>query len=158
MGHNDEARYKELEEAKRNGVGGALWDGHDFRQIFGGGGHVAIEAKRMNDRYSPYSGFHFHNFFANAKQIRFKYGTYGHANQNASWKPLREIAENLAMMHQCVMNTHGMPNQKWAPAEGGFDWFRPNVPIYFMDAEYRVRRHNFIRDAVAADDAQFSKK
>jgi len=158
-GQNDQDRHLEMEAVEKligHRRGGALFDAFDFRQIFGGGGAVTVGQRRIQG-YSPYSGFHFHNFFANADQIRFKYRTYGHSDKKAAWKPLRDIAENLAMMHQCVMNTNGIPNQKWVPAAGGFDWFKPNVPIYFQDAEYRARRHTFIREFVSDDDKESTK-
>lgn len=112
----------------------------------------------MNEFYIPYSGFHFHNFFATSDQLRFKYQTYGHPDKEAASKPLYERHSNVAAMYQCLLNTNKLlKDQKFIPDEGGFDWFKPFVPIYFQDPDCRMKRHIFMRDVLQADEEERKK-
>lgn len=129
-----------------------LWNAADFRRTCGGN-MVGLDTNAFPE-YSQYTGYHFHNFFAHADAIRFKYRTYGHENVNAYTTRLEEMNNALQMMYRCVMKLTDAPDQKWKRVKGGFDAIQPQLPIYFQDADYRYRRHELMRQVVVADDVK----
>ena len=58
-----------------------LWFANDIRAEAGG---------RMISKGIYPSGYHFHNFFTSAREIEFKYLTYGHPEPDATKKPFWE--------------------------------------------------------------------
>jgi hypothetical protein len=100
----------------------------------------------------PHTGYHFHNFFTNFNTTRFKYLTYGHATEDALYKPISLLSNDLQMMYRCVNNLTDTPKQKWKRIEGGYRMADPFLPIYFHDADYRQRRHEHVRTMTVIDD------
>jgi Glycosyltransferase family 17 len=108
--------------------------------------------------YDKYTAFHVHNFFAHLDHVRFKYRTYGHANPDAHHKPIYELSDDLHLMYACVLNHSQYQNvtretslPMFHRVRGGFKQARPFLPLYFYDADYRRRRHAYVRDLVQAD-------
>jgi len=133
-----------------------LWNAADFRRTCGGS-MVSLNTTAF-PRHSAYTAFHFHNFFTGADSIRFKYRTYGHPNAQAYTKRLEDMNNALKMMTRCVMNLADEPSQKWKRVAGGYNVSLPQLPIYFQDADYRQRRHHFMREIVTGDDKSLAAK
>lgn len=59
-------------------------------------------------------------------------------------------------MYRCVMNIPDDPDQKWRRIVGGINSskFRPPLPIYFHDVEYRQERHAWVQDQIRRDDEE----
>jgi hypothetical protein len=133
-----------------------LLNAADFRRLCGGR-MVGLNTREFPE-YGPYTGYHFHNFFANADAIRFKYRTYGHVDANAYTKRLEKMNNALQMMYRCVMNLTESRGQKWKRVKGGFGAIQPQLPVYFHDADYRYRRHEFMRQVMTADDKALAKR
>lgn len=161
----------ELEDQRVNNTY-SLWNAADFRRACGGY-MVSIKDKHrsyswMNDasnddnskqheepknvKLDVHTGYHFHNFFSQFKSIRFKYSTYGHADQRANTKPIHEMSNDLNMMYQCIKDNTPASNQFWKHIMGGYDAVQPFYPIYFQDSDYRRRRHQFVQQMVQEDE------
>jgi Glycosyltransferase family 17 len=152
-----------------------LWSAADFRRTCGGSqlqlmsspngdttAHINNEPPQIQRRPPPpfdmYTAFHVHNFFAHLDHVRFKYRTYGHANPDAHRKPIFELSDDLQLMYACVLNHSQYQNvtrdtslPMFERVRGGFAQARPFLPLYFYDADYRKRRHAYVRDLVLAD-------
>lgn len=130
-----------------------LYDASDFRRTCAG--HFAIlNPEEPQSKYGRYTGFHFHNFFADANAIRFKYRTFGHGVKDAYFKPLGEMSNDLRVMYNCARNITDDQTQKWKRLPGGFNELLLPLPIYFQDAIYREKRHQFIETIVTADEKE----
>jgi len=92
-----------------------------------------------------------------------QYETYGHAVQGAMTKKLENIGDDLKMLKRCVQNWTDAPTssqgksaitetQQWQREVGGMDAVLPPWPIYFMDRQYRQRKHAEIQEKVLQDD------
>ena len=129
------------------------WNANDFRATCGGS---RVRLKTMKKRkwhnrtLSPYTGFHFHNFFANANITRHKYLTYGHPDEEAMKKPLHHLNNDTLMMVRCVKDLPNLQMHHYVP--GGLKNSKPFWPIYFQDPDYRARRHRFVKDMVENDE------
>ena len=134
------------------------WDAADFRRTCGGrqvDTHVRDPAQWHLSRYT---GFHFHNFFTDAASIRFKYSTYGHFNPDAAHMELPRISHDLHLMAHCVKGENDHDEQEWKRVKGGFDALKPQLPIYFQDADYRARRHDFTKQLVIEDEKKRNRE
>ncbi len=94
--HGDYSKYM----TEHGGIGFnnsyPLWSATDFRNQEGG------QMVPMADGASP-TGYHFHNFFNSANDIRVKYHTYGHPLDDAMDKPIWELDTNdLAAAVECA--------------------------------------------------------
>jgi Glycosyltransferase family 17 len=63
--------------AKRNYP---LSNAADFRRLGAGRHSPVIPYLVHTQQYSPYTGFHFHNFFVQSSSVRWKYSSYGHVS------------------------------------------------------------------------------
>jgi Glycosyltransferase family 17 len=132
-----------------------LYNALDLRKI--GGARII---PRSQTGYSHYSGYHFHNFFGtNAGVLRQKYATYGHADMYAKTdinsKRLEDISEDLNLVVRCVKNAPPLKILKKKfhnPVQGGFSVLEPPFPIYFLDPEYRKKRHESLSAMVYDDE------
>ena len=111
-----------------------------------------LQESRTN-YYSQYTGFHFHNFFNQASDLRFKMKTYGHASDKADTASLQSLQDDIQLMVNCVTNRTDPPDAKLRRVEGGFQSAQPFMPIYFQDEQYRQRRHSHVRKMVEEDKA-----
>lgn len=152
-----------------------LYDGADFRRRCGtrirrrkrrddedGGATVSRGGDGSKGIHGLHNAFHFHNWFATVHSIRHKYGTYGHAQKDASHKRVKDFTADTAMMYQCALGrTEKLPNQKHG-YELASDLESKNnsyeeigfVPIYFQDADYVRKRHNYLKYMIFWDETQ----
>ena len=127
-----------------------LYNAADFRNMCGG---KMIRNKATD--LSEYTSFHFHNFFANFNQTRFKYKTYGHPQAGAYTRKLEDIHEDLELVVRCAHNLSTKRNGtkiRERVNEGLIGTPKP-WPIYFHDEDYRKRKAKSLRDEVIADEA-----
>jgi Glycosyltransferase family 17 len=130
-----------------------LWNAADFRRTCGGVLFPLFNrGTQTQQRLDLYTGFHFHNFFAQFNDTRFKYLTFGHADKKAGVKPIEKLSPDLKLMYRCVNNLPEDPEQKYKRVAGGFDGIDPFLPIYFQDDDYRRRRHAYVQEMVEADE------
>lgn len=61
-------------------------------------------------------------------------------------------------MVNCVKNVTDAQDAKRKRVKGGFQALKSFLPIYFQDANYRLRRQAFIRDMVEADEKEFDEQ
>jgi Glycosyltransferase family 17 len=144
---------------KINGSHFPLWSAADFRRQCGGHNY-----KLNATGHAEFSAFHFHNFFPDFNATRRKYGTYAHAVTGADRKRLENIGDDLKMMVRCVQNWTDAPTsgngvniaetQQWQRVVGGIDAALPPWPIYFMDIDYRRRKHQSVQAAVNQDELE----
>ena len=83
-------------------------------------------------------------------------------------KRLEAISDDLKMMVRCAKNWTDAPTsksgesitetQQWQRESGGFEASLPPLPIYFMDPDYRRRRHEVLKVGVEADERQRRKR
>jgi hypothetical protein len=57
-------------------------------------------------------------------------------------------------MYNCARNITDDQTQKWKRLPGGFNELLLPLPIYFQDAIYREKRHQFIETIVTADEKE----
>ena len=120
-----------------------LWHGTDMRS--GAGGRII---KMANG--SP-TGYHFHNFFMNADEVRNKYATYGHARSSAKNLPLWEIHEDLKLAVDCA---HGQREYTLDFNNTGSSV----LPIYYLNDEARDKRHRFWRSIVKEEEERWGNR
>lgn len=141
-----------------------LWSAADFRRQCGGhqykllnthsatGADANTSTTTTANHQGPHTAYHFHNFFANLKATRRKYKTYGHPIDNAMTKRLENIGDDLKLLVRCVKNwtdaptsNHGNPGifetQQWQRDAAGLAAMNKPWPVYFMDPEYRLNKH-----------------
>ncbi len=97
------------------------------------------------------TGFHFHNFFESAKDIHWKYLTYGHAWGGGGDRPIWEIHEDIELGVQCA---HGVKNEKWLEFS---EEKSKNMPIYYMNDQARDARHRHWQSIVEEDRVFFNR-
>ena len=83
--------------------------------------------------------------------MRHKYRTYGHPRTGAMETPLEEIDRNLHFGVLCLKHLPVAEGTRHR-LKGGFDDLKPNVPLYFLDAEYRRRRHQLMKEHLLNDE------
>jgi hypothetical protein len=116
-------------------------------------GGKMVRSKAYNR--AEYTAFHFHNFFANFNQTRFKYKTYGHPQPGAYTRKLEDIHGDLEIVVRCAFN---LPNNRNGTKirERHNDGLKGTLkpwPIYFYDDDYRRRKGESLRNEVTADEA-----
>jgi hypothetical protein len=124
------------------------WNAADFRRTCGG---RMFARKAKAGKHSVYTGYHFHNFFLNFNQTRFKYSTYGHPDKDAIHKDIVDMSRDLKLMYHCIKN---MEDDKDSPKKriiGGYNASLPFHPIYFHDIDYRQRRHAHVQQMIELD-------
>ena len=84
-------------------------------------------------------------------------------------KKLENIGDDLKMLVRCVRNWTDAPisnngktavteTQQWQREVGGLEATLPPWPIYFMDPDYRLRKHMEIQQKVKQDEARRFKR
>ena len=128
---------------------GPLFLPHEIRMQPYAGVRVA-----RNDRWKSPTGFHFHNFFMSANEIRFKYSTYGHVDRAARYQSLRDIdSVDLTLAVQCALGNHTELTEK------SFDRIQGiSRPIYYLNEEVRQARHKSWQDIVTEDEENYRNK
>ena len=127
------------------------WNAADFRRTCSGG-------QEENHKY--HTGYHFHNFFIHMNTTRYKYFSYGHADTDVYQKPIYEMSNDSLMMYNCVNELPDAVDQKWKRSVLDFEneTLDPLVePIYFMDRDYRQRRHEHVHVIVKEDDEMLAQ-
>ncbi|KAL3811360.1 hypothetical protein ACHAXA_000776 [Cyclostephanos tholiformis] len=120
-----------------------LWHGTDMR--LGNGGNMYGGADG-----SP-TGYHFHNFFMSADEVRYKYATYGHANSGAKYLPVWEVSPDVKMAVDCA---HGVRDEAL-----DFNGTGSSVlPIYYLNDEVRNKRHQLWLQIVKAEEEHWSNR
>jgi len=156
QGYGNDCRTERYNQSfeKIEGNHFALWNAADFRTQCGG---RCYEARAPNR--SKYSAFHFHNFFSDFNATRRKYKTYGHPMHNTITGRLEDIEDDLKLTYRCALNLTDAPNtdsfpqkQRYKREVGGLQAGLPPWPIYFMDEEYRERKHKLIQQRVVEDE------
>ena len=139
------------------------WSAADFRRTCSGGQHTflnqsdAEQQQKQQQQSKQHTGYHFHNFFIHMNTTRYKYFSYGHADTEVYQKPLHQLSKDLQLMYNCVNDIPDHIDQKWKRSTLN-DVLNPlEEPIYFMDPEYRQRRHEHVRDMVKADDEMYAQ-
>jgi hypothetical protein len=131
-----------------------LWNAADFRRTCSGGQHTFLNHSTTNphDKSKHHTGYHFHNFFIHMNTTRYKYFSYGHADTEVYQKPIYLMSDDLHMMYKCVNDIPDRVDQKWKRSTLDDELNPLNEPIYFMDSDYRQRRHAHVHAIVKADD------
>ncbi len=107
--------------------------------------------------YDPFTAYHFHNFFTDFDAIRNKHLTFGHPNPDALDKPLEELSWNMMIGISCLKNMSYVRG-RYKSDPGGFEALRRTLPLYFLDKEYRQRRHKLLQDRVRDDEKQLANQ
>lgn len=126
---------------------GPLWLSHEIRTEAGG-----VQAAKNDDWKSP-TAYHFHNFFMSGEEIRFKYSTFGHANEKALVKSLRHIsATDLMLAVMCALGNHtGNTESSFESIQGAAR------PIYYLSKEARLARHSLWQEIVRKDEEKYGQ-
>merc|ERR1712032_629422 len=102
------------------------------------------------------TGYHFHNFFSHAQDIRFKYHTYGHPIHRQRRQPMWEYHEDLQMAFNCANGIY-TSNDKYVKNAVPFDTVQNNSkPIYYLNKENRNRRHSAWQRIVREEQKRFA--
>mmetsp|Transcript_8873 Transcript_8873/g.19164 ORF Transcript_8873/g.19164 Transcript_8873/m.19164 type:complete len:646 (+) Transcript_8873:135-2072(+) len=142
MGYGEEGNYS-LYRAETKGRY-PLWTAEDIRT--GDGDALMI----IKDDWSP-TGYHFHNFFQSAEEIRFKYGTYGHAYEGVNDTPIWEVHKDVDLGVRCALHENKTNGdvESFETAEG------KSRPIYYLNEDFRRRRHAAWRKIVLEEEEAF---
>jgi hypothetical protein len=119
-----------------------LWHGTDMRLGNGGVMYSGTDG-------SP-TGYHFHNFFMSADEVRNKYATYGHARSGARSLPVWEVAEDVKFAVDCA---HGERDQALE-----FNVTGSVLPIYYLNDEVRNERHKLWLEIVKEEEEKWSNR
>jgi hypothetical protein len=76
------------------------WNAADFRRTFGG---CMFERKAKAGKHSVYTGYHFHNFFINFNQTRFKYRPMVILIR-MRYIRIVDMSRDLKLIYHCVKN------------------------------------------------------
>lgn len=136
-----------------------LWKAGDFRMRSGG--------DQISGVNGEHTAFHFHNFFHSISVLRFKYGTYGHAQRDADVKALSVLSDHIEFMIECLKGQED--ETKWEREEEGWIWDQKweqigaltsgFAPIALQEvSEYDVLRHKELQEMVREDEDQFGIK
>jgi len=82
-----------------------LYNSADFRQMF----KVLTQPLW---RFGASHGYHLHNFFDSADQIRFKYAHFGHVHDTAFSVPLGGLNADMSLFVKCAHNISDAENRK----------------------------------------------
>ncbi|CAB9506166.1 expressed unknown protein [Seminavis robusta] len=133
-----------------------LFSAADFRRMCGG---EMIRNKARD--HTEYTAYHFHNFFHDFGQTRFKYKTYGHPHYTAYTSKLEDLNEDLELVYRCLYNMSNADNtttkakiieRRHTREEGGLESTLPNWPVYFHDKDYRRRKYKSLLEGYEADE------
>jgi hypothetical protein len=144
-----------------------LYDGADFRRRCGTRirrrpREVSEGGSNKSSINGRHTAFHFHNWFANVHSIRHKYGTYGHAHQDASEMRVKDLNADTAVMYQCALGRpEWLPNQKYGYQQSSElidgdddDDQEGSIPIFFQDVDYRKKRHDYLKYMIDWDETE----
>lgn len=104
------------------------------------------EVQKETNQPLQYTGYHFHNFFGSAKQVRNKYATYGHPVWGAKELSLPDIHDNLKLAVKCAFGDPG------DYVRGGLKSIVGPVPIAYAQDDSRPKKWvNLWKDIVQND-------
>ena len=123
-----------------------LYDAADFRRmegsvyIFGG------------------AGFHLHNFFNSADEIRFKYAYFGHVHDHAFDVPLGALNADMNLFVKCAHDIDDTGNRKIRLKNGLNILEREyNLPAAFLVDGYVDARHDEMVKLVEEDEKEYGR-
>ena len=125
-----------------------LWMPHEVR--------IEVGGKMLSKSDGSPTGYHFHNFFMSGDQVRHKYATYGHADDNVIGQRLGSRGDDADMQLAlaCARGEESDDNR-----EGSFESISSSVkPIYYLNEAVRRERHDKWQHIVWDDDERFNKK
>ena len=99
------------------------------------------------------TGYHFHNYFESAKEIHWKYLTYGHAHGSGGDRPIWEVHQDIELGVQCA---RGVKNDNWIDFTMGENG-SSNMPIYYLNEKVRNAKHRHWQDIVQEDGEYFNR-
>jgi hypothetical protein len=120
-----------------------LWHGTDMRMGNGGIMYGGTDG-------SP-TGYHFHNFFLSADEVRYKYATYGHAKSEARYLPVWEVSADVKLAVNCA---HGQSDEALDFNETGSSV----LPVYYLNDEVRNKRHQLWLQIVKEEEEHWSNR
>ena len=103
------------------------FNGWDFRRRCGG----RTVSNKESESYSPYSAFHFHIFFSDYHDLRFKYRTYGHPDPHEAEKEPEGLHKDLQLAVRCAKDLADDPDQHFKPCAGRLRERQTIVPDLF---------------------------
>mmetsp|Transcript_37639 Transcript_37639/g.90765 ORF Transcript_37639/g.90765 Transcript_37639/m.90765 type:complete len:555 (-) Transcript_37639:42-1706(-) len=123
-----------------------LWNAADFRRMMSGiyvfGG----------------VGFHLHNFFNSADEIRFKYAYFGHTHKNAFDVPLGALNADMNLFVKCAHDIDDTGNKK-SRLKNGLDILgrEYKLPAAFLIDGYVDARHDEMVKLVEEDEKEYGR-
>jgi hypothetical protein len=137
------------------------WSAADFRRTCSGGNHAFLNQSIVHPNpKKDFTAYHFHNYFIDMNAIRYKYFSYGHPDGNVYTKPITQMSEDIVLMYYCVNDLPDPDGATWKRSTNILNKeLNPlDEPIYFMDKDYRQRRHAHVHSIMKADDEMFEQK
>ena len=127
-----------------------LWLPDEIRIEVGGGNPVS-----KNDEWKSPTAYHFHNFFMSVEEIRHKYLTFGHPDNQAFEKSLRDLhgSGDLMLAVTCAEGNHTKEAERSFESVPG-----TSKPIYYLEEDTRRHRHNLWVDMVKKEAERVAAK
>ncbi|KAL7525858.1 LOW QUALITY PROTEIN: hypothetical protein ACHAWF_001534 [Thalassiosira exigua] len=123
-----------------------LYNGADFRRTGG----------RLYGGWELHAGYHFHNFFPDARALRNKYFTYGHPVGEAMRMNLSEIHEDIKSLVYCGLNLTEEPGTQYPLIEWDLSSIKDGpVPLAFKVPGYVDARMEELREILETDGVLF---
>jgi hypothetical protein len=123
-----------------------LWNAADFRRMITG---IYVKGG---------VGFHLHNFFNSADEIRFKYAYFGHVHKNAYNDPLGALNADMSMFVKCAHDIDDTGNRK-TRLENGLGILEQHfkLPAAFQVDGYMDARHDEMVKLVEEDEKEYGR-
>jgi hypothetical protein len=145
-GYGEKFDYSKIPNGNENGLFG-LYNAADFR--------------RMQSSASIFGGvgYHLHNFFDSADNIRFKYAYYGHVHKHAYTAPLGAMNADMNVLVKCAHNISDEGNRKQRFKNGlqFLEHSHSPLPIAFHIKGYVDARHRELIDLVENDEVEYGR-
>ena len=103
-----------------------------------------VRVTKKDDCKSP-SAYHFHDFLMSGEEIRFKYSTFGHADEKAYEKSLRHISARDLPNAGCLCALSNHTKESESSFESILGTSRS---IYYLNEEVLHARHSVWQDIV----------
>ncbi|KAL3919996.1 MAG: hypothetical protein SGILL_003478 [Bacillariaceae sp.] len=151
-----------------------LWSANDFRTVPVStvmANYQEGHRRRRSTKAAFGVAYHLHNWFTDLSVLRNKYATYGHPVADAKRIKLHDIDVDLDIMLRClhgvantnhggiVANNHSQHDNRWYVHDGNVTQFWLNhggpKPLYFMNQTWSQKRHEWLKDIVAQDEAMY---
>lgn len=124
-----------------------LWNAADFRRLVAG--TFVLRG----------AGFHLHNFFHSAEEIRFKYASYGHADPYRAYKyPLGALNADMNLLVKCAHDIDDAGNKKTRLKNGlNLLELEFKLPAAFQVDGYVDARHDEMVKLVEEDEKEYGR-